>query len=33
MEKLIEANADNFNSIPNGDKWKEIYNNNLAAIE
>lgn len=32
VEKLFEANADNFNNIPNGDKWKEIYNSNLMEI-
>ena len=29
IEKLFEANLDNFNNIPDGDKWKEIYNNNV----
>lgn len=33
IKKLFEANADNFNNIPNGDKWKEIYNRNLMAIK
>ncbi len=33
VEKLFEANADNFNNIPDGDKWKEIYNNNLMVIK
>lgn len=29
VEKLFEANIDNFNNIPDGDKWREIYNNNV----
>jgi hypothetical protein len=32
IEKLFEANANNLNNIPDGDKWKEIYNNNLMKI-
>ena len=33
VKKLFEANADNFNNIPDGDKWKEIYNSNLKKME
>lgn len=33
IEKLFEANADNFNNIPDGNKWKEMYNNNLNKIK
>jgi hypothetical protein len=33
IEKLFEANADNFNNIPHGEKWKEIYNKNLMNIK
>lgn len=29
VEKLFEANIDNFNNIPDGEKWKKIYNNNV----
>ena len=29
VEKLFEANIDNFNNIPDGEKWKEVYNNNV----
>lgn len=29
IEKLFESNADNFSNIPDGDKWKEIYNSNV----
>ena len=29
IEKLFEANSDNFNNIPDGCKWKDIYNNNV----
>lgn len=28
IEKLFIANVDNFSSIPDGDKWRDIYNNN-----
>lgn len=28
IEKLFEANIDNFNNIPDGKMWKEIYNSN-----
>lgn len=30
IEKLFEANENNFDNIPNGDKWREIYNNNVG---
>ena len=33
IEKLFEANKDNFDNAPDGDKWKEIYNNNLMTIK
>ena len=33
IEKLFEANKDNFDNVPDGDKWKEIYNNNLMTIK
>jgi len=33
VKKLFEANEDNFNNIPDGDKWKEIYNNNLMVLK
>lgn len=33
IEKLFEANAVNFDNIPDGDKWREIYNSNLMEIK
>lgn len=33
VRKLFEANEDNFNNIPDGYKWKEIYNNNLMVLK
>lgn len=33
IKKLYEANDDNFNSIPDGGKWKEIYENNMKKIK
>lgn len=33
IEKLFEANADNFQFMPDGDKWKKIYNNNIVTIK
>lgn len=33
IEKLFEANANNFDNIPDGNKWKEIYNKNLITIK
>lgn len=32
VEKLFEANENNFNNITDGDKWKEIYNSNLMVM-
>lgn len=29
IEKLFEANQSNFESIPDGKKWEEVYKNNL----
>lgn len=29
IEKLFEANISNFENIPNGNEWREIYNKNL----
>lgn len=29
IEKMFEANSINFSNIPDGDKWKEVYNNNV----
>lgn len=29
IEKLFESNSINFNNIPDGNNWKEIYNNNV----
>lgn len=31
IEKLFEANSSNFNNIPDGEKWREIYNNNVMV--
>lgn len=33
VKKLFEANEDNFNNVPDGKRWKEIYNNNLITIK
>lgn len=33
VKKLFEANEDNFNNIPDGNRWKEIYNSNLMTIK
>lgn len=32
IEKLFEANLINFNNIPNGVEWNEIYNNNVKIF-
>lgn len=33
VQRLYEASVDNFNNIPNGDKWKEIYIKNLMVLK
>ena len=32
IEKLFEANKNNFDNIPDGEKWREIYNNNVKEL-
>ncbi len=29
IEKLYESNSSNFSDMPDGEKWKEIFNNNV----
>lgn len=29
IEKLFDSNSINFSNMPDGDRWKEIYNNNV----
>ena len=32
IEKLFSASLDNFDNIPHGSDWKEIYNNNVKMF-
>lgn len=29
IEKIFEANSDNFKNMPNGEQWKELYNSHV----